>query len=352
MLNLSLFSHPDFDGHERVLHFFDESSGVKGVIAIHNTFRGPSLGGCRIWPYASAGEALTDALRLSRGMTYKAALANLNLGGGKAVVMADPKKDKSEAFFKAIASAVNDLNGRYITAEDVGTTVKDMVMLKKHTSHVVGLPENLDQDDGDPSPYTSYGIYQGIRASVMHRFQTDQVDGLTVAVQGLGKVGSHLCHLLHEGGAKLIVTDIDEARVQQVVKEFEAQAVAPDEIYGVQADVLSPCALGGVVNDTTLDQFKVAIIAGGANNQLFLPRHAQALEDRGITYAPDYAISAGGLIRVTYDGKDFLKQDVIDHVGAIYNTMLEVYRTAADEGLLPNQAADRIAEKRFGKVAG
>ena len=197
MLDLSLFDHPDYDGHERVLHFYDEKSGAKGVIAIHNTARGPSLGGCRIWPYATAVEAVTDALRLSRGMTYKAALANLDLGGGKAVVMADPKTDKSEAFFKGLAQAVNDLNGRYITAEDVGTTVKDMVVIKKYTSHVVGLPENLDQDNGDPSPYTSYGIYQGIRASAMHRFHADTLSGLTVAVQGVGKVGYHLCHLLH-----------------------------------------------------------------------------------------------------------------------------------------------------------
>ena len=350
MQTVPLFSHPDYDGHERVLHFFDESSGVKGVIAIHNTSRGPSLGGCRIWPYGTVEEALTDALRLSRGMTYKAALANLDLGGGKAVVIADPKQDKSEALLKAIAKAVNDLGGRYITAEDVGTTVKDMVVIKKYTSHVVGLPENLDQDDGDPSPYTSYGIYQGIRASVKHRFHSEEVKGLTIAVQGVGKVGYHLCHLLHEAGAKLLVADIDEASVQRVVREFGAQAVAAEAIYSVRADVLSPCALGGVINDATVDQLNVAIIAGGANNQLALPHHGQALKDRGIIYAPDYAISAGGLIRVTYDGKDFRKQEVLNHVGRIYDTMLEVYHTAEAQGILSCQAADHIAESRFGRI--
>ncbi len=350
MSGLSLFSHPDYDSHERVLHFFDANSGVQGVIAIHNTYRGPSLGGCRIWPYTTGAEALTDALRLSRGMTYKAALANLNLGGGKAVIMANAKTDKSEEFFKGIAQAVNDLCGKYITAEDVGTTVKDMVVMKKYTNHVVGLPENLDQDDGDPSPYTSYGIFQGILASVKHRFKTDQMTGLTVAVQGVGKVGYHLCHLLHAAGVKIIACDLDEQNVARVVNECQATRVDPEKIYGVEADILSPCALGGMINDDTIHQFKVAVIAGGANNQLALPRHGAALHARKILYAPDYAISAGGLIRVTYDGKDFQRQDVMDHVSQIYQTMLEVYNRAEEQGILPSQAADQVAEKRFGKI--
>ncbi len=352
MTNISIFSHPDFNQHERILGFYDATSGTKGIIAIHNTFRGPALGGCRIWPYVNEAEAFKDALRLSRGMTYKAALANLNLGGGKAVIIANPKTDKNPQLFKALAEAVNDLRGKYITAEDVGTSVADMTIVKQHTDFVVGLPVKPDQDDGDPSPYTAYGVYQGLKASVKHRFHHDSVNNLTVAVQGLGSVGFKLCKLLHENGAKLIVTDIDENNVKRAVDELQAKAAQPDEIYSVKADVFAPCALGGIINDDTLPQLKVGVIAGGANNQLFSPLHAERLKEKNILYAPDYAINAGGLIKVTYEGQDFTKKDVLRHVKQIYTTMLEVFEEADKAKILPNQAADRIAEKRFGYNKG
>ncbi len=348
MTNISIFSHPDFNQHERILTFYDASSDTKGIIAIHNTFRGPALGGCRIWPYVNEAEAFKDALRLSRGMTYKAALANLNLGGGKAVIIANPKTDKNPQIFKALAEAINDLRGKYITAEDVGTCVADMTVVKQYTDFVVGLPVRPDQDDGDPSPYTAYGVYQGLKASVKHRFNQDSVANLTVAVQGLGSVGYKLCKLLHQNGAKLIVADIDENNANSAMNEFEAKAVYPDEIYGVKADIFAPCALGGTINEDTLPQLKVAVVAGGANNQLFAPLYAERLKEKNILYAPDYAINAGGLIKVTYEGKDFTKEDVLAHVEQIYTTMLEVFEEADDAKILPNQAADRIAEKRFG----
>ena len=348
MTNISIFLHPDFHQHERILTFYDAKSGTKGIIAIHNTFRGPALGGCRIWPYASEADAFTDALRLSRGMTYKAALANLNLGGGKAVIIANPKTDKNPQMFKVLAEAVNDLRGKYITAEDVGTCVSDMTIVKQHTDFVVGLPIRPDQDDGDPSHYTAYGVYQGLKASVKHRFNQDSVANLTVAVQGLGSVGYKLCKLLHQNGAKLIVSDIDESNLKIAINEFNAKAVQPNDIFSVHADVFAPCALGAIINDETLPQLKVGVIAGGANNQLSSPVQAERLKAREILYAPDYAINAGGLIKVTYEGQDFIKDDVLSHVEHIYTTMLEIFDKAESEQILPHQAADLIAEERFG----
>jgi leucine dehydrogenase len=347
--DISVFSHPDFNQHEKVLTFYDALSDTRGIIAIHNTFRGPALGGCRIWPYDNEAAAFKDVLRLSRGMTYKAALANLNLGGGKAVIIANPKTDKNPQMFKALADAVNDLRGKYITAEDVGTSVEDMKIVKQYTDFVVGLPVRPDQDDGDPSSYTAYGVYQGIKASVKHRLNHDSVSNLTVSVQGLGSVGYKLCNILHQNGAKLIVSDIDDNNVRRAMDEFEARAVQHDDIYGVQADVFAPCALGGIINEDTLPHLKVSIIAGGANNQLFAPLYAERLKEKNILYAPDYVINAGGLIKVTYESKDFTKDAVLAHVEHIYTTMLEVFEEADNAHILPHQAADRIAERRFGR---
>ena len=341
------FDHPDFNNHERILFFKDHNTGIKGIIAIHNTTRGPALGGCRMWPYATDNEALRDVLRLSRGMTYKAALANLQLGGGKTVLIGNPKTDKSSDVFKALAEAIDGLGGRYITAEDSGTCVADMQMIRQHTPHVVGLPTSPQEDDGDPAPYTSFGVYQGILAAAKHQFQGEGVASLTVAVQGLGSVGYSLCALLAENGANLIVTDIDSELTKKVANEFSARVVEPEDIFSVTADIFSPCALGGILNDKTIPQLKVSTVAGAANNQLSTPQHAMLLAEKGILYAPDYAINVGGLIRVTYESNDFIRTDVLKHIEGIYGTLLQIFQYSQQEKLLPHQAADAIAESRF-----
>src|SRR5207249_6268646 len=280
--------------HEQVSLFFEPSSGYRGIIAIHDTTLGPALGGTRVWSYQSDGEALIDALRLSKAMTYKAAVAGLNRGGGKSVIIGDNRTTRREAIFRAHGRHVESLGGRYITAEDVGTSTADMEFIRAETSHVTGLMGK----SGDPSPVTAYGVYRGIKACARHRYGSDRLTGKTIAVQGCGHVGYFLCKLLFEEGARLIVTDIDPQRVKTVAQDFQAAAVAPDEIYGQKADIFAPCALGAVINDDTLKQLKVEIIAGGANNQLAEDRHGDALELRGITYAPDYVINGGGLIKV------------------------------------------------------
>src|SRR5690606_11634367 len=256
-------------GHEQVTFFYDEKTGLKAIVAIHSTALGPALGGCRVWPYESEAAALNDVLRLSRAMTYKNSAMGLPLGGGKAVIIADSRADKTPELFEAFGRAVERLGGRYITAEDVGTEPDDMVAVRRHTRHVAGLPDT----SGDPSPATAFGVYNGIRAALKHAFGDDDLRGRRVAVQGLGAVGMHLCRYLHEDGAELIVTDIAQKRIDQAVSEMNARAVGSDEIYDVECDVFAPCALGAVVNDATLPRFKAKVIAGSANNQLAEARH-------------------------------------------------------------------------------
>ncbi len=341
---MPVFSSHDFDDHEQVVFAHDHESGLKAIIAIHNTNRGPSLGGCRMWPYGSEEEALTDVLRLSRGMTYKSALANLPYGGGKSVIIGDARLDKSPALFRAMGRAVQRLAGRYIVAEDVGISVADVDIMAQETRHVCGTSKG---GAGDPSPATAYGVYMGIRAAAAHHLGRDTLEGLTIAVQGLGHVGYYLCRHLAEAGAKLIVTDINEEQVQKVAKEFDAARVEPDEIYGVDCDVYAPCALGATINDETLTVLKARIVAGSANNQLHEPRHGGILAQRGILYAPDYVINAGGVVFISHEGPAFDEARAYAHVAQIHDTLLEIFRRAESRKIATSEAADHLAEERF-----
>jgi len=333
-------------GHEQVVFCHDKATGLRAIIAIHNTVLGPALGGCRMWPFASEEEAIEDALRLSRGMTYKNAAAGLNLGGGKAVIIGDPKKDKSEALFRAFGQFVQSLGGRYITAEDVGTCVQDMEAIKMETDFVAGLPVMLG-GSGDPSPFTALGTFQGIRAAVKYKLKKDKLKGLTVAVQGVGHVGYHLCKMLHSAGAQLIVADIDAERAAQIEKEFNARVVNDAEIISADADVFAPCALGAVVNDETIDKFKTPIIAGAANNVLLEESHGSQLRERSILYAPDYIINAGGVINVYFEVlHEYNESKVTNKVEDIYNILLEIFSISDEENISTTTAASRFAERR------
>jgi leucine dehydrogenase len=333
--------------HEQLVFCHEPSSGYRGLIAIHNTTLGPALGGTRFWHYKTEADAIVDALRLSRGMTYKAAVAGLSLGGGKAVIMAEHGLHDREALFRAHGRFIESLKGRYITAEDVGTSPADMDYIHLETEHVVGLQGR----SGDPSPVTAYGVYQGMKACAKEKFGSDSLAGKTVAVQGCGHVGYYLCSYLHEEGARLVVTDIDAEKVRRAVEEFRARAVGLDEIYGVQAEVFAPCALGAVLNDSTIPQLKVRIVAGGANNQLAEERHGDLLESRGILYAPDYVLNAGGLINVNSELEGWSAERAKRKAGEIYDTILRLFDLAKEEGIPTYRAADRLAERRIESVA-
>ena len=341
---MSVFEHHEFDGHEQVVFCHDADSGLKAIIAIHNTNRGPALGGCRMWPYASDEEALTDALRLSRGMTYKAALADLAMGGGKSVIIGDPRKHKSDALFRAMGRFVDSLGGRYTIAEDVGISVPDVDLMAEETDFVGGATKG---GVGDPSPATAYGVYMGIKAAARHRLGNGDLKGLRIAVQGVGHVGYYLCRHLSDEGAELIVTDIARDSLDRVVKEFDAKVVAPQAIYGVEADIFAPCALGAVINDETLPILKAKVVAGSANNQLAEARHGEALRQRGILYAPDYVINAGGIIIISHEGPDYDEAKAFTHVARIHDTLLEIFRRAETKRIATSEAADRLAEERF-----
>jgi leucine dehydrogenase len=344
---MDTFKEMQARGHEQVLFSYDPSCGYFGIIAIHDTTLGPALGGTRVWPYKSTEEALQDVLRLSRGMTYKSAVAGLNLGGGKAVIIADPKRPDRESLFRAHGRFVETLGGRYITAEDVGTSPMDMEFVKRETKHVAGLL-NLS---GDPSPVTGYGVYVGMKACAKQRWGKDSLAGKTVAVQGAGKVASYLMKHLKEEGARLITTDIDPEKVKRAVEDLGAQAVAPEDIYGVKADIFAPCALGAIINDDTLKQFKVEIIAGGANNQLAEPRHGIALEKQGMLYAPDYVINGGGVVNVFGELQGWTMERSKRKAQEIYDTILRVFAIASREKLPSFEAADHLAEERIRSVA-
>lgn len=341
---MALFTHREFDAHEQVVFCHDPASGLRAIIAIHNTKLGPAVGGCRMWPYATEEEALTDALRLSRGMTYKSALADLPFGGGKTVVIGDPKTMKSDALFLALGRFVETLGGRYIVAEDVGVSVEDVEIIGRATSHVAGVSAG---GAGDPSPATAYGVFMGIRAAVAHKLGSNSLDGVRVSVQGLGHVGMHLCGFLANEGVKLTVTDINQAAIEQAAREFHARAVAPDAIYGVPGEVFAPCALGAVVNDETIPLFKAPIIAGSANNQLAEARHGAELTQRGLLYAPDYVINAGGVINISHEGPSYDKEAAVNHVAKIHDTLREIFNRAEADGMPTSEAADRLAEERL-----
>ncbi len=330
-------------GHEQVVFWSDPSIGYKGIIAIHDTTLGPALGGTRFWNYPCEQEALTDVLRLSRGMTYKASVAGLNLGGGKSVIIGDNRTLHREMLFRVHGRAVESLKGRYITAEDVGTSVDDMEFVRMETDSVAGVRGR----SGDPSPTTAYGVFRGIKASAQFRYGSDDLSDKHLAVQGLGHVGYYVCKYLAEDGARLTVTDIDAERVQAIVDEFGAAAVKPDDIYAVDADIFTPCALGAVVNDDTLEVLKVDIVAGAANNVLGRGEHGAKLHERGVLYAPDYVINAGGLCNVYGEIHGWTVEQSRQKAGEIFNTLLRIFERAAEDGIPTSQAADRVAQQRI-----
>lgn len=347
---MSIFETIEQHGsHEEVVICHNKDVGLRAFIAIHNTALGPALGGTRMWNYKNDEEALIDVLRLSKGMTYKAAAAGLNLGGGKAVIIGDPKVKKTEALFRAFGQYVNSLNGRYITAEDVGTTVDDMEHIYSETPWVTGISKELG-GSGDPSPFTAHGVMQGIRAAAKEKLGVDTLKGLRVAIQGLGNVGFHLAEYLHKEGANLIVSDIDPAKVKRAETDLNAHGVAPDQILSVECDILAPCALGAIVNDQTLSKFKTRIIAGGANNQLAEERHGMALRELGILYAPDFVINAGGLMNVFVELEGYSKERAINHTYKIYDNMMQVFRIAKEKQIPTHKAAEDLAERRIQQI--
>ena len=347
---MAVFSLSDFADHEQVVFVSDDKSGLKAIIAVHNSNLGPALGGCRMWPYASEEEAVRDVLRLSRGMTYKSAMAELKLGGGKSVIIGNPRTDKTPALLAAFARALEQLNGRYIAAEDSGTSVADMKYMTQFTRHVAGIhdkPSDEGTRSGDPSPATAYGTFIGIQAAVKERLGRDSLEGLRVAVQGVGNVGYDLARQLKEAGAQLWVTDIHREPLVQAGKELGATVVAPEEIFGLDVDVLAPCALGAILNDSTIPQLKAKIVAGAANNQLAEPRHGVELMKRGILYAPDYVINAGGIIDVYHERIGFERAALIKHIEGIRDNLMEVFERARAEERPTGEVADAIAEERF-----
>ena len=351
---MSVYSHREFDNHQQIAFFNDRQSGLKAIIAIHNTNLGPALGGCRMWPYSCEDDALTDALRLSKGMTYKSALANLKLGGGKAVMIGDPRSQKTDALLFAMGDFIEGLGGRYITAEDSGTAVPDILKMGQRTSHISGVDKASDHG-GDPSPSTAYGVFVSLREAVTHKLGHPSLEGMKVAIQGLGNVGYRLAEYLHDAGAMLYVTDIVQANVDRAVRELNARPVAGNEIFALDVDVFAPCALGAVINESTIDQLKASIIAGAANNQLATDEQGYQLHKKGILYTPDYVVNAGGIIDVYYQRKmletDYSAQnyasDLSVKVEGIGDTLKEIFKRSDEEDTPTFVIADRVAEERF-----
>jgi leucine dehydrogenase len=352
---MSVFDFDDYDHHEKIVFISSETIKLEAIIAIHSTALGPSMGGLRFWPYENSAAALRDVLRLSKGMSYKMAMANLPFGGGKSVVIHKPSNRKAPELLQQLGREIEQLSGDYITGEDVGSTVEDMIGIRKMTDHVMGTPLEMG-GSGDPSPSTALGCFESIRACVKQVFHTDDLQGVRVAVQGLGNVGGNLCRLLAKAGAELTVADIDAARADRLASELKVRVVDVDHIYAVEADVFAPCALGSVVNDQTLPKFKVKIIAGGANNQLVTPKHGESLQERDILYAPDYVINAGGVIQFAVEHSACVNKTSYDptvvapKVRELYNTLVEVFDVAAQMGIPTNIAADRMAQDRINKA--
>lgn len=344
---MSVFSNPSYDGHERVVFGHDAETGLQAIIAIHNTALGPAVGGCRMWPYESDGAALQDALRLARGMTYKSALAGLPFGGGKAVIIGNSRTQKTPDLMRAMGRLVDELGGRYRIAEDVGTTVADMDIIATVTGHVTGTSAS----GGNPSPYTAYGVFQGIRAAVEHKLHRNaDLEGIDVAIQGLGSVGYDLARRLHAVGARLHVADINPEAVNQAADEFGATTVDTHDIHAIDVDVFAPCALGGAINDQTIGDIHATIVAGSANNQLGERRHGAELSARGILYAPDYVINAGGVIELAYSpdfGREHDEDAIRTHIDGLYDTLMEIFERADHQSAATNEIANKMAEERF-----
>lgn len=341
-----IFERMEEYDYEELVFFQDRSTNLQAIVAIHSTVLGPALGGCRFWHYTSERAAIDDALRLARGMTYKASVAGLNLGGGKSVIIGNPKTHKTEALLLSFGRFVNTLRGRYIVAEDVGTSIEDMAVIQRETNCVVGV-ETGRGGSGDPSPVTAYGVLHGMKACTKAVFKTKDLDGLTVAIQGAGHVGYNLAKYLSKEGARIIITDVYKKRARQVVDEFGAEYVAPDKIYSVKCDIFSPCALGGILDDKNIRKLKCKIVAGSANNQLKADRHGDKLEERGILYAPDYVINAGGLINVAQEMKGYDRSRALHKAARIYNSVARVIRIAKEEKIHTHLAADMLAERRI-----
>jgi len=348
---MNIHEIPDFDKHEQIVFCNDHTTGLRAIVAIHNTQLGPALGGCRFYPYATTEDAVKDVLRLSKGMTYKAAVANLNLGGGKAVIIGDPKKLASEAFFRAFGRFVQGLGGRYITAEDVGTSTRYMDWISEETGYVTGISTCFG-GSGDPSPFTAHGTFMGIKAAWKQVTGKDKLDRVKILVQGVGSVGYCLCRELHQAKAKLYVNDVNQEAVQRAVDEFGAEVVSEKELYGLKVDIYSPCALGATLNDKTIPQLKCTVIAGAANNQLAIPeKHSLALRKANILYAPDYVINAGGLINVYSEVRGGGSDYVFEQVENIYETLLNIFNTAEKGKITTHAAANKIAEQRMQAIA-
>lgn len=344
---MSVFSNTEFDGHEQVSFFSDDASGLKGIIAVHDTSLGPAFGGTRMWDYGCEAEALEDVLRLSRGMTYKSALAGLDFGGGKSVIIGNSKSQKSEQLFRAFGKAVDRLGGSYVAAEDVGTSVEDLEWARLETRHIAGISEG---NVGDPSPATAWGVFNAIKASAAHKYGTDDLSRRAVAVQGLGSVGLHLCRHLHGAGASLVVTDIYKDVVQRAVDEFGATPVDSERILDQAVDIFAPCALGAVINDDAVRRLQADIVAGSANNQLAHDHHGDMLKDKGILYAPDYVANAGGIIIIGQEGNDFNRAAAMNKVAGIYDTLEMIYRRAERENINPEKIADKMAQERIAQT--
>ena len=343
---MGVFDHAEFDKHESLHYFHDDATGLQAIIAIHSTALGPAAGGCRRWVYTSSADALTDVLRLSRGMTYKNAVAGLRFGGGKAVILADEAAPKSQELFQAFGRAVDSLGGRYITAEDVGCSVDDMRWVREETSFVSGLPQSGTDAGGDPSPWTALGCFEGIEAAANARLGVDTVKGLRVAVQGVGHVGLHLCRLLHEAGAELYVADVNSANLRLVSAEMPVTVMTPRDILFADVDVLAPCALGNILTSVTIPKIRASVIAGAANNQLSTAADGALLAERDILYAPDYVINAGGIISVAaeYYGNSS-EDEVRADVGRIKDRLMNIFDQARDTGRPTNELADDLARR-------
>ncbi|MFC0522680.1 branched-chain amino acid dehydrogenase [Pontibacillus salicampi] len=346
---MEIFNYMKEYDYEQLLFCQDEQSGLKAIIAIHDTTLGPALGGTRMWTYASEEDAIVDALRLAKGMTYKNAAAGLNLGGGKTVIIGDPKQDKNEEMFRAFGRFIQGLNGRYITAEDVGTTVYDMDTIHEETDYVTGISPAFGSS-GNPSPVTAYGVYRGMKAAAMEAFGSDNLEGKVVAVQGVGNVAYNLCKHLHDEGAQLIVTDINKEAVNRAVEEFGAKAVDTEDIYSVDCDIYAPCALGATINDDTIPQLKAKVIAGAANNQLKETTHGDRIHEMGIVYTPDYVINSGGVINVADELYGYNRERAMKRVEAIYDNVSRVFEIARRDNIPTYKAADRMAEERIEKM--
>jgi leucine dehydrogenase len=338
-----MFSHPEAEGHELVQYVRDPSCGLRAIIALHSTVRGPAFGGCRMWPYTSEAEALSDALRLSRGMTCKAAIMELPYGGGKTVVIGDPARDKSPALLLALAGAVERLHGRYIIADDIGTSIDDLELMRQRTRHTAAATLAARA----PLAVTAYGVLMAISAAALHRLGRTDLEGLKVAVQGLGHVGMPLCRHLHDAGAELVVADPNPKRTAEAARLFGARVVEPEAIFAQAVDLFAPCALGGVLDDRTIPRLQAKLVAGGANNQLALARHDAMLAERGILYVPDYIANAGGVIDFDQEQRDDRPEAVLAAVARIHDVTLDVLERAKAAGATPLTVADRLVALRL-----